>query len=81
MQKSNILALNQNMKAGSIPVIHIIWKIYEAQKMKCNRGDWFEIINIERKDNDVIQSCEEIACMSREKFKTLIDKKVEASAM
>jgi hypothetical protein len=49
--------------------------------MKCNKGDWYEIINIERKNNDVIQSDEEIACMSWEKFKTLIDKKVEASAI
>ena len=59
----------------------IIWKIYEAQKVKCNKGDWFEIINIERRDNHVMQTDEEIACMSREKFKTLIDKKVEASAV
>ena len=35
--------------------------------------DTEEIINIERRDNHAIQTDEEIACMSGEKFKTLID--------
>ena len=59
----------------------IIWKIYETQKIKCNKGDWYELLQIERMENNIRQTDEEIASMSRDKFKNIVDSKVTSHAV
>ena len=59
----------------------INWKVYEAQKIKCNKGDWYEIITEERIKNEITQTDDEIALMSRERFRCIVDLKVKCSAI
>ena len=59
----------------------LIKKIYLTQKLKYNRGDWGKIIEEEMRKYQIEMSDEEISMMSREKFKSLVDKKVESFAL
>ena len=59
----------------------LIWKIYEAQRCKPNKGDWFEILQTERRALNILESDEEIAKMSRNKFKILVEKKIKENVI
>ena len=59
----------------------IIWKIYEAQKIKSSKGDWFELLKNERENNCILQTDEEIASMSKERFRRIVDEKVGIGAV
>ena len=51
------------------------------QKIKCNKGDWYELLQIERMENHITQTDEQIASMSREQFKNIVDSKVTSHAV
>ena len=59
----------------------LIWKIYEAQKCQPNKGDWFEILQTERTSLNILESDDEIAKMSRNKFSNLVDKKIKENVI
>ena len=59
----------------------LIRKIYEAQKCLSVRGDWTELVEAEKAKYGISESDSEIAEMSREKFKSKIQKKIEAHAV
>ena len=59
----------------------LIWKVYQTQKLKCSRGDWYEIIMEERQKYDILESDEEIATMSRDKFHTKVEKSIKMCAV
>ena len=59
----------------------LIWKIYEAQKCQPNKGDWFEILQTERTSLNILESDDEIANMSRNKFSNLVDKKIKENVI
>ena len=59
----------------------LIKKIYVTQKLKYNRGDWGEIIEEEMRKYQIEMSDQEISMISRERFKSLVDKKVESFAL
>ena len=54
-----------------------IWKIHEDQKCQPNKWDWFEILQTERTSLNILESDDEIAKMSRNKFSNLVDKKIK----
>ena len=58
----------------------LIRKVYETQKLKHCKGDWFEIIESEKSKYDITVSDCEIAKMSKDKFKCLVESKIKASA-
>ena len=53
----------------------------ETQKLKTTKGDWFEIIHNERMQNKVSESDLEISLMSRDKFKRIIETKIDVQAI
>ena len=59
----------------------LIRKIYEAQKCLSVRGDWTELVEADKAKYGISESDSEIAEMSREKFKSKIQKKIEAHAV
>ena len=59
----------------------LIRKIYETQKLKTTKGDWFEIIQNERIQNKVSESDLEISLMSKDKFKRIVETKIEFQAI
>jgi hypothetical protein len=54
----------------------LIKKVYKTQEVKTTKGDWFAMIQSEKKKYDLNNSDEEISKMSRYKFKSLVEKKV-----
>jgi hypothetical protein len=54
----------------------LIKKVYKIQEVKTTKGDWFSMIQSEKKKYEIDISDAEIATMSRYKFKTLVEKKV-----
>ena len=54
----------------------LIKKVYKTQEVKTTKGDWFSMIQSEKKKYEIDISDVEIATMSRYKFKSLVDKKV-----
>ena len=38
----------------------LTWKVYEAQKLKCTKGDWFEILMTERQKYGILESDKQI---------------------
>ena len=59
----------------------LIIKIYETQKLKTTKGDWFEIIQNERIQNKVSESDLVISLMSKDKFKRIVETKIEFQAI
>ena len=59
----------------------LIRKIYETQKRKHNKGDWFEIMQNERSKYGIVESDTEISVMSQEKFRNMVEKKIQACAI
>ena len=54
----------------------LINKVYKAQGVKTTKGDWFEMIKKEKEKYEIDISDEEISKMSRFRFKSLVNKKV-----
>jgi hypothetical protein len=59
----------------------LIRKIYEMQKLDHNKGDWFESIQQDRSEFDIVETDQEILGMSQEKFRNLIEKKIQMGAI
>ena len=55
----------------------LTWKVYLAQKVKPNRGDWWQLLQTERENLNMHLIDEEIQKMSREKFKSIVLKNIQ----
>ena len=51
------------------------------QKLDHNKGDWFESIQQDRSEFDIVETDQEISGMSQEKFRNLIEKKIQMGAI
>ena len=58
----------------------LIKKIYQTQKLKSTKGDWVNMIQTEKSKYDISLTDEEISKLSKYKFKTIVDKKVNLAA-
>ena len=58
----------------------LIYKIYQAQKLNENRGDWVKILNEERFRYGIVESDEEISQLSKNKFKKVVQEKIQKFA-
>ena len=58
----------------------LIRKMYESQKCNYNKGDWGLILEEERRKYNLTLSDQEIANLSREKFKTIVSAKIQSHA-
>ena len=56
-------------------------KVYQAQKVKKTRGDWYVMIQEEKKKYEITLSDEEISDLSKNKFKSYVEKKVNTFAL
>ena len=59
----------------------MIRKVYEAQQCDVKRGDWVKIMDEEREKYGLLESDETISCMSQEKYRNLVKKKVLSHAV
>ena len=59
-----------------IPHTELIHKVYEAQKLKQTKGDWYQMIQSEKLKFNINLSDQEIGNMSKSTFKRMVDKKV-----
>ena len=59
----------------------LTWKVYQAQKVKPNRGDWWQLLQTERENLNIHLSDEEIQKMSREKFKSIVEKNIQIEGL
>ena len=59
----------------------LIWKIYETQKLKSSKGDWFVMIQEERQKHGILETDQQISIMSREKLKKIVEAKLKTSAV
>ena len=59
----------------------LIWKIYETQKLKSSKGDWFVMIQEERQKHGISETDQQISIMSREKFQKIVEAKLKTSAV
>ena len=46
----------------------LIKKVYDAQKIRCTKGDWYETIQIEKDKYGITKTDEEISKLSKNKF-------------
>ena len=58
----------------------LLRKVYNAQKLKPTKGDWYEMIQGEKSKYKMKETDEEISKMSKSKFKRIVDKKVNTFA-
>ena len=58
----------------------LIFKIYKIQKCHVNKGDWAKIINEERSKYNILENNEEIAKMSKSKFRKICKIKIKLHA-
>ena len=58
----------------------LIRKIYETQKLKQVKGDWFKILEAEKSKLNIQLTDSDISKMSREKFKSLISQRIHLKA-
>ena len=58
----------------------LVRKVYEVQKIKKTKGDWYSLIEQEKQKYDLTVTDAEICQMSKFKYKTLVQKKVEKFA-
>ena len=56
-------------------------KVYQAQKVKKTRGDWYVMIQEEKKKYEITLSDEDISDLSTNKFKSYVEKKVNTFAL
>ena len=53
----------------------------QSLKLKTNRGDWYEIIQTERESLNITLTDEEIEQMSREKYKSIVEKHIQREGL
>ena len=58
----------------------LVRKVYEVQKVKKTKNDWYALIEQEKQKYDVSVTDDEIGMMSKYKFKMLVQKRVESVA-
>ena len=58
----------------------LLRKVYNAQKLKPTKGDWYEMIQSEKSKYEMDETDDEISKMSKSKFKRIVDKKVNTFA-
>ena len=58
----------------------LIKKVYDAQKIKCTKGDWYETIQHEKDKYGIAETDEEISKLSKNKFRKLVENKVNSHA-
>ena len=58
----------------------LVRKVYEVQKVKKRKNDWYALIEQEKQKYDVSVTDDEIGMMSKYKFKMLVQKRVESVA-
>ena len=58
----------------------LIRKVYKVQKVKKTKGDWFQMVQIEKEKYNICLTDDEIAKMSKYSFKKVVDKKVNSFA-
>ena len=58
----------------------LVRKVYNAQKLKPTKGDWYEMIQSEKTKYKIYETDEEISLMSKNKFKRIVEKKVNSFA-
>ena len=56
-------------------------KVYEVQKMMYTKGDWFQLVEENKRDLKIEKSDQEIGSMSKERFRFIVNKSVEKKAM
>ena len=59
----------------------LIRKVYEAQKLQYCKGDCFQIVKEERMKYDISESDDDIAKTSQDKFRKIVEKKVNQFAI
>ena len=59
----------------------LIRKVYEAQKLQYCKGDYFQIVKEERMKYDISESDDDIAKTSQDKFRKIVEKKVNQFAI
>ena len=59
----------------------LLKKGYNARKMKPTKGDWYNMIQEEKTKFEIDKTGEQIAKMSKSKFKRIVDKKVNSNAI
>ena len=74
MPTQKLLVSFFGLKLGNYP--SDLKKVYNAQKLKPTKGDWHEMIQSEKAKYEIEETDEEIAKMSKSKFKRIVDKKV-----
>ena len=61
--------------------VELIQKVYSAQNCEINKGDWAQIIQQERDKYEVTETDEEIAKLSKPKFRKVIKQKIKSHAI
>ena len=59
----------------------LIKKVYQTQKVKTTNGDWFQMIQCEKEKYNIKLTDDEISALSRNKFKSLVEKNVNLVAL
>jgi hypothetical protein len=52
------------------------YKVYQTQKLEKTKGDWYLMIQEEKTKFDIQLSDEEISCMTKYRFKSFVEKKI-----
>ena len=55
----------------------LISRIYEAQKLSYNSGDWIKLVETDKEELEIDMKDEEIQNVSMEKFKNYVTKKAK----
>ena len=76
IQIRRLMFLWQILSRNESELIH---RVYQSQKISSNKGDWFRMIESDKKELDINMTDREIQGMSKQMFKTLVKKKVKAS--
>ena len=58
------------------PKSELINKVYEVQKAVFTNKDWFNIVKENRSELGILLTDEQISIMSKEKYKSIVDKAV-----
>ena len=63
------------------PKSELISKVYEVQKSVFTRNDWYNLVNENRNELGIPFTDEEISVMSKDRFKAIVNKAVNAFAL
>ena len=63
------------------PKSELINKVYEVQKAVFTNKDWFNIVKENRSKLGILLTDEQISIMSKEKYKSIVDKAVKSAAL